>query len=327
MKDKVSIIIPNYNAGIYISRCIESVMNQSYKNIEVIIIDDGSTDNSWDIINKYKNKYPQIIIKYQDNMNASIARNKGIDLASGKYVLFLDSDDELCNDAIKFLVSAIEENKSDLVVGNFISIDSKGNFIRKEIITDKSINRTNPMKYAGMVPNPSNKLFKLDIIKNNRIYFGNVRIGQDLNFFLKYLVFCNHISLIDYDIYMWRKVEFSISNSMNFRIFDITESFKNLKIFYSRKHKEQLYEEYIKPIEYRHYYLQMEKQKYFKKRSQRNLVVNFFKLHMKALGIKKIELHEQYRSDYKKSVIKVKFKNLYTSKLYYYFDKNFSRRK
>lgn len=327
MKSKVSIVIPNFNAENYISNCIESVLNQTYENIEVIIIDDGSTDRSWNIIKEYKKIYPNIIIQQQENMNASIARNKGIDLATGDYIIFLDSDDELFNEGIEVLVNSIEENNSELAIGNFICINENEEIIGKENIVDNKINCINPMEYVGTVPNPSNKLFRLDIIKNNNIYFGNVRIGQDLNFFLKYIIYCKSISLINKNIYMWRKVNTSMTNSRNFRIFDIVENFNNINDFYIKNKKGDLYEDYIKAIQYRHYYLQMEKQKFFLKRSYRNLIVNFFSIHLKALNIKNCITYEQYKNDYKKSIIKIKFKKIYTSRLYYYLDKNFARKR
>ena len=82
MKSKVSVVIPNYNASEFIEQCIKSVEIQSYKNIEIVIVDDGSTDNSWDIIKSMAQKNSNITCVRQNNLNASIARNKGIELAS-----------------------------------------------------------------------------------------------------------------------------------------------------------------------------------------------------------------------------------------------------
>lgn len=326
MDKKVSVIIPNYNAEEYIESCINSVLNQSYKNIEIIIIDDGSTDNSWEIISDFKKKHINIITLKQANMNASIARNKGIEIASGEYVLFLDSDDELFNISIEILVTNMEKSNSHLGMGNFISIDSSGKELKKYNIVDSNKVVENLYDYIGVVPNPSNKMFRMDIIKKNNINFGNVRIGQDLNFFLKYISCCEKIQLVNSEIYKWRILQSSMSNSYNFRIFDITESFKDIKQFYSINKKLNLYNEYIKMIEYRHYYLQMEKQKNFTNKKARKLVVCFFELKLKELDVIKCINFEKYYSDYKKSKIKMKLKFLYTTKLYFIIDNKFARK-
>lgn len=320
MESKVSVIIPNYNGSKYIDKCIHSVINQTYKNIEIIIIDDGSIDDSWKKIIDIKNKRPNIVAISQSNLNAAIARNKGIDIATGKYVLFLDSDDTLFVNAISDLVNNIESDRSDLAIGNFISKDLEGNIINEYDIVNKTEINHEPLSMVGTVPNPSNKLFRLDIIKRNNIYFGNVRIGQDLNLFLKYLLLCKKISLVNSKIYTWRVIKSSMSNTFNFRIFDIVESFKDIERFYLINNKEDIYKKYITILEYRHYYLQMEKQKYFKERKARKLVVDYFKLNIGKVNIDRSVNFREYKKDYRNCRIKLKLSFLYKSKLYYYID-------
>lgn len=321
MNSKVSVIVPNYNGSKYINDCINSIINQSYKNIEIIIIDDGSIDDSWIKIKDICKKNKNIVSIKQVNMNAAIARNKGIDIATGKYVFFMDSDDILFETSIEDLVNKIEIEESDLAIGNFISIDTNENIIKNYNIINENLVCNSPINYAGIVPNPSNKLFKMDIIKENNIYFGNVRIGQDLNFFLKYIIFCRKISLINKNIYKWRIIETSMSNTYNFRIFDIVEAFKDIRRFYDINNKYDLYQNYIKIIEYRHYYLQMEKQKYFKSKEAKKIVIDYFKFNLNSLKVKECLNFNLYISDYKRCKIKLKLGFLYKSNLYYYLDK------
>ena len=110
---KVSIIIPVYNVEKYLDKCLKSVLNQTYKNIEIIVINDGSTDNSLKICKKYKDK--RIVLIDKENGGVSSARNKGLELASGKYITFVDSDDWLELDAIENMVSFIEKENVDFV--------------------------------------------------------------------------------------------------------------------------------------------------------------------------------------------------------------------
>lgn len=326
MKHKVSIIIPNYNGSTYIKKCINSVVNQTYKNIEIIIIDDESTDNSWELIQEFDREYNNVIIFRQANMNASIARNRGIELATGKYALFLDSDDELFEDSIEIMVDSMNKMNCELVIGNFVKIDSNGNIKSQVNVNYTNGECDNPYDYIGTVPNPSNKLFNLDIIKENKIYFGNVRIGQDLNFFLKYIYYCNKIYLLKNNLYKWRVLEGSISNTYNFKIFDIVESFNDTKRFYKNREIIDLYNKYISAIEYRHYYLQMEKQKNFKNSLQKKVVINYFYIKLKEVDLSESINLNNYKNDYLKCRIKLILRFFYKTKLYYILDKKFSRR-
>ena len=123
-KPLVSVIIPVYNAEKYISRCIDSILSSDYENLEVIIVDDGSFDSSLLIANEYKKKDPRVKIYSQKNKGAGQARNKGLDNASGEYVLFVDADDILCCSAISKSINVILTNPVDIVMFNYQEIDS-----------------------------------------------------------------------------------------------------------------------------------------------------------------------------------------------------------
>ena len=112
----ISIIIPVYNSEKYLATALESAKNQTYQNIEIILVDDGSTDNSITILEKYALSDNRIKIISQTNQGISAARNAGIKMATGKYITFLDSDDFLSRDAIEKMVTAIENNYVDFVV-------------------------------------------------------------------------------------------------------------------------------------------------------------------------------------------------------------------
>ena len=113
----ISIIIPVYNVDKYLDDCLSSVFRQTLKNIEVVIINDGSTDNSINIIKKYQNEYNNIILIEQENKGLSVARNVGIEHATGKYITFLDSDDFITENFCEKLYNKAEENKCPLVIG------------------------------------------------------------------------------------------------------------------------------------------------------------------------------------------------------------------
>lgn len=123
---KVSVVIPTYNRAKYICEAIDSVLAQTYKDHEIIVIDDGSTDNTKELLNKYETKIKYI---YQENKGISAARNAGIKVAKGEYIAFLDSDDLWLSEKLKVQVKALEENKEiGLVYSSMSRIDSSGKF-------------------------------------------------------------------------------------------------------------------------------------------------------------------------------------------------------
>lgn len=115
----VSIIVPVYNVETYLSQCLDSLQNQSYTNIEVIVIDDGSKDNSWSVLQKYVVDKRFCCIS-QNNQGVSKARNKGLDLAKGEYVMFVDADDWLDCDAVTKCVTAMQESNSDVCLFDYM---------------------------------------------------------------------------------------------------------------------------------------------------------------------------------------------------------------
>ena len=327
MEPLVSVIIPNYNSEHYLKKCIASVEKQIYGNIEVIVVDDGSTDVSVAEMEKMCAAYNNIKVYRQSNLNAAMARNRGMEAAKGKYLLFLDSDDILYEDAVFQLVTTAERSQTDLVIGNYHEVDVNDHVISECCVVNPPADRIDPMTIVGTVPNPGNKLYVKAVVDANNLVWGNVRIGQDLNFFLKYLTCCKNVSTIASYIYGWRKVQGSISNSYNFRIFDIVESFKDTKQYYCLQGKEELYAKYVSAIEYRHYYLQMEKQKYYPDKRMKKAIVAYFSVALSNVDLKGSVNVYTYQSDIAKCRLKLLLKHFYISKLYTVLDDKFARKK
>ena len=129
--EKISIIIPIYNVKEYLKRCVDSVLNQSYKNIEVILIDDGSTDGSEKICDEYAKKDKRVVVVHQKNSGVSASRNKGIELATGKYIGFVDSDDYIHKDMFEKLYNSLISTSSSISMCNYqlLDVDEKPNDI------------------------------------------------------------------------------------------------------------------------------------------------------------------------------------------------------
>ena len=148
---KISVIIPVYNAQDYLMECIESVLKQSYQDFEVICIDDGSSDRSGEILKKFAEKDKRVIIITQNNKGVSIARNKGIQQAKGKYIYFLDSDDYIEEDALEICSQALEKKALDAVYFDTIAFGEEDFSI--EFIEEKNRyyarNHDYPAIYTG----------------------------------------------------------------------------------------------------------------------------------------------------------------------------------
>ena len=168
---KVSIIVPVYNTAKYLSRCLDSILSQDYKNTELIVINDGSTDNFKEIIKKYE-VYNNILIINQENRGVSFSRNIGIQQSNGYYVCFVDSDDWIGSSYISKMVSAIESENAD------ICSCSKDLTEEKRIIFSKDELLYQYMKYNKYyLESPCNKLFIKDIF--NFVKFNEGRIHED----------------------------------------------------------------------------------------------------------------------------------------------------
>ena len=188
---KLSIIIPVYNAENDIGRCVESIKTINEIDYECIIIDDGSTDNTWLKLKKYTENIPQFIIKHITNGGVSNARNIALNLSSGDKILFLDADDYLLSDAGNILKKNMAFD-DDLIIfthKNVVNGQIKENYIYPNILrlsyTEALIKLTIENQCLN---NCWGKLFKSDIIKNNKIRFDSqMKIGEDAKFVLEYL--------------------------------------------------------------------------------------------------------------------------------------------
>ena len=139
-KPLVSIIIPVYNVEKYLKKCLDSVVNQTYNNLEIILVDDGSTDKSPEICDEYAEKDSRIVVVHKRNNNDSSARNVGLDIFKGEFVAFVDSDDYAESDYIEYLYNLLKDNKADISCCNYIEIDEYGNYKKVKNYENQIIN-------------------------------------------------------------------------------------------------------------------------------------------------------------------------------------------
>jgi glycosyltransferase involved in cell wall biosynthesis len=206
----VSIIIPIYNAELYLTECIESVINQTYCNIEIILVNDGSKDKSFEICTNYTIKDLRITLINQENKGVGVARNNGLLIAKGSYLLFLDADDWIEENFFEKTFSEIE-NGTDLIVFGYTKSNKEGKKINSIIPPQKfglnihsSKNMLVEILQSGVGLAIWDKLIKRDIIVNNNIQFNKKISGEDFEFCLKLLENSKSISSINISLYNYR---------------------------------------------------------------------------------------------------------------------------
>lgn len=188
----ISIIVPVYKVEKYLPKCIESILNQTYKDFELVLIDDGSPDDCPQICDEYAAKDERIIVIHQKNRGVSAARNAGLNIAKGEYIGFVDSDDFIEPKMYELMLQAIQNNQVDLAVCGYDYVDEDGIVTRPynnkedEIITQKEVLK----RYFDMPPSIRlgvwNKLFKNDLLQG--IYFTEgIKGAEDAEFLGKYL--------------------------------------------------------------------------------------------------------------------------------------------
>lgn len=217
----ISVIIPVYNVEDYLRECVDSVINQTYKNLEIILVDDGSTDSSGKICDDYAEKDERIAVIHQKNGGLSAARNAGLDKSSGEYIYFLDSDDYVADNTFETLLSIAEKDNSDIVFFDAVSFADtpdftvKQNYVRKnKYKTDKGYD-----VFSAMCNNKEFHsavylmLFKSDFIVNNKLNFTPGLLHEDMIFTYQALCFAKVVSQCDKPLYYRRYRKNSIMTS------------------------------------------------------------------------------------------------------------------
>lgn len=194
----LSVVIPIYNAEKFLERCIKSICNQTYSNIEIILIDDGSKDNSHVICDKFAAEDKRIKVIYKENGGVSSARNRGLDVAQGEYITFIDSDDWINPDLLERLMAQI--GQADMAVGGYTTVSKAGNVEQK--YKDESLTCPECVcsKFDELYANnffnaPFAKIYKRNILGTQRFDLS-VALGEDFLFNLEYLSKCCKIKTV-----------------------------------------------------------------------------------------------------------------------------------
>ena len=251
---KISVILPVYNVERYIPQCLDSIINQTYKNLEIICVDDGSTDNSLEIIKQYAQRDDRIIVISQENLSQGAARNSGLQVATGNYISFVDPDDWLANDAYEVIVEEINKLNPDVLqfehklyieaLKEYTNSKLSKEYKRRVNIDIASINSYSfsDIKVKNLLKFQSccwDKVYKREFLINNNIKFLPHKYGEDIFFNFKLVLCVNKIYFLHRELYYYRKRSYSYENVNNKR--DSRFIFEHIENVESLLHEYNLY--------------------------------------------------------------------------------------
>lgn len=230
---KVSVIIPVYNVENYLSQCMESVLNQTYSNLEIILVDDGSTDSSGIICDSFAKKDERIRVIHKENGGLSSARNAALNVATGEYICFIDSDDFVDIHLISESVAKIEETHADVCMFSHYTYDGKNSkehlrpLDKDEYLVDEIRNKIIPMfigqkdaKGEHLLGFVCCQLFKKDAIGKQRFKSEREYYAEDVVFDLEFYIRAKTMCVLNKPLYYYRYVASSLSNGYRKHLFD-----------------------------------------------------------------------------------------------------------
>ena len=246
---KVSIIVPVYNAQETLRRCVDSILGQEYRDYELILADDGSTDSSPALCDEYAEKDSRVRVLHKENSGVSDTRNKALDAAQGEYVQFLDSDDWIAPEATRLLVRAMEDNDCDMVIADFYRVIGSKVSRKGDIDAEGVLSREEFGDY--MIQNPSdfyfgvvwNKLYRRDIIEKYHLRMDvTLSWCEDFIFNMEYELHCKRIYPLQVPIYYYVRTRGSLA-SQGANPAKVVQMKLNVIEYYNRFY-EKIYDEY-----------------------------------------------------------------------------------
>lgn len=213
----LSVIIPIYNTEAYLDKCLSSLLLQTYTNIEIILVDDGSTDASSSICDAYAIKYSFIKVLHLENGGPATAKNKGYTYAKGKYIAYIDSDDELKPEMYKLMLESAERNQADIVCCSYIQVDETGGKSHEECTgLEYILNCGEGLKHLlekNMIYSQCwTKIYRRDILQTNQIRFiDGLKTEEDFIYNLQVFMKSNIITIVDIPLYIYTYRNSSLS--------------------------------------------------------------------------------------------------------------------
>lgn len=233
MYPKISIIVPVYKVEKYLNKCIDSILSQTFRTFELILVNDGSPDNCGKICDKYAKEDERVVVIHKTNGGQASARNAGLNISRGEYIGFIDSDDWIESNMFELLYNSCINNKSDISVIGIREIDENNKFLREYIPTGISLDEVLKRAY------PCNKLFKKDLFKEDKFVCG--RYYEDLELIPKLFIKSKNISIVKSIGYSYLRRSGSTTSSRDDKIIDNLWAYTRIKKYLIEKNEYKNY--------------------------------------------------------------------------------------
>ena len=249
---KLSVIIPAYNSEMFLAETLDCLDIQLLSDMQIIVVDDGSTDKTAEIVEEYTKKFKNILYVYQDNAGVSAARNHGLDYAMGKYTVFLDSDDLFTAKSLLNIYNDLEENDADIAICKIASFGYGGeqlNPVAESLAKEKLIDCSDKRLLWNFLL--GNKIFRTEMIKRSGVLFPPLRYSEDGAFTMQ-LIYKENPKIIGVDCALFRyrrhtpKEGFSVSQSISTEL--VNHFLASMNIVYTAAEKANMSEDYLQEI-------------------------------------------------------------------------------
>lgn len=241
---KVSVVVPVYNVEKYLERCLKSLVNQTLKEIEIVVVNDGATDNSQKIIDKFSEQYPQKVINViKENGGLSDARNYGIPYCSGEYIGFVDSDDYIDFRMYELLYMSANKNNSDMVTCDYYMVYGDDNLKR---VSSRDFKSRKDMLIAPKAA-AWNKIYRRSLLIENGLTFPKGLIYEDTMFYAKFVPYVDVVSYVSEPLVFYVQRIGSIANTQGIKTQQIFDIFSGIVLYYKEN---GFWEEYCNELEY-----------------------------------------------------------------------------
>uniref|UniRef100_UPI004055FE8A glycosyltransferase family 2 protein n=1 Tax=Acetatifactor sp. TaxID=1872090 RepID=UPI004055FE8A len=242
----ISVIVPVYNVAEYVEECITSILCQTYEDIQIVIIDDGSSDESGKICDRIARNDNRIVVFHQENKGLSVARNRGIENAQGEYLAFIDSDDLLAPNFLEVLYTAMLRTDADIAQCDMFPFSDKQKILPKQrqhqnqmILTSREANQMIYIKRKSEYTVVCNKLFKKTLFKDIRFPAG--KIHEDTFTTHKIYYKADRIVVVESQLYFYRHRRDSLSKTISYRNMDMLDAYEERLRFYQELQDMELY--------------------------------------------------------------------------------------
>lgn len=244
---KLSVIVPVYKTEKVLRRCLDSILNQTYKNLEIIVINDGSPDHSKEILDEYASAYDNIHVIHQSNKGIGETRNVGLRAVTGDYFTFVDSDDEIKPDMYEKMMHHMTEGPYDVVRCDVEYVEADGKHWIKRIPTEECLNQTSIKEdMCFFYPVLWNTIFDSKLLKHD-IWFSQGVWYEDMDWLYRIVPYIHSIGVIHEPFNLYYQNPSAITHTFDSRLFDYLKNCQNIIDFYQSRN---LYEEYHDELEY-----------------------------------------------------------------------------